>query len=85
MRLIWAYVRMAFIAIKNVIVFLSVVIPKGIPIYKWPIAWQLAQAAHEREIRDMLTELTMKGEVKRRIVDGEFVYYPPDWDEDGAA
>jgi len=31
---------------------------------------------HDREVRQMLTELTMNGEVKRRIVDGDFVYYP---------
>lgn len=64
--------------IRNFIVFLSVAIPRGVPPTRWARAYRHVRQAHERQIRQDLTRLTMKGKIKRRIVDGEFVYYPID-------
>lgn len=71
-------IRVTIIFIKNVIVFLSVVIPHKLSIFKWRRFWNIVQERHQQEVRKMLTELTMDGRVKRRIENGEFVYYPID-------
>ena len=67
-----------FITIRNIIVFLSVVIPRGIPPTRWVQAYQHIRQMHQMRVRQELTRLTMEGKIKRRIVDGEFVYYPID-------
>lgn len=70
--------KVTFISIKNIITFLSVVIPNRVSIFKWRRFWNIVQERHQQEVRKMLTELTMDGRVKRRIENGEFVYYPID-------
>jgi len=76
-KLKW-FIRRKFTTLLNVVMFLSVVIERRWPINKWPMAWHHVQQQHELEVRRMLTELTMQGEIKRRVKDGEFVYYPMD-------
>lgn len=79
MKKILLPVKMIIVLINNIFVFLSVVIPRRIPIYKWPLAWRLAMKEHERDIARMANQLTMQGRLKRRIdKNGQFVYYPMD-------
>lgn len=76
MKTIRASIRRSYVKIKNVFVFLSVVTERRWPVHKWPLAWRAVNEAHLAEVRQMLTELTMSGRVKRRIINNEFVYYP---------
>lgn len=76
MKTIRAAIRRTYIKISNVIVFLSVVIERRWPIRKWPLAWWAVNQAHQAEVNHLLTELTMSGRIKRRIVNNQFVYYP---------
>lgn len=78
MKKLRLFVRRSLTALNNVVVFLSVVIERRWPIRKWPMAWRHIQAQHQAEVRRMLTQLTMEGKIKRRVVDGEFRYYPMD-------
>lgn len=78
MKKIKLFIRRKLTALSNVVVFLSVVIERRWPIHKWPVAWRHVQANHQAEVRRMLTELTMEGKIKRRVKDGQFVYYPMD-------
>lgn len=74
-------VRITAVLIKNTAVFLSVVIPRGIVPWRWAWYWRELDKLHQQRVRRMLTELTMSGEIKRRMVDGEFRYYPMGGDE----
>lgn len=63
-----------YVAFKNILAFLSVAIERGWPLNKWPVAWRYVQEQHQAALRRDLTELTMSGRVKRRIVNGKFIY-----------
>ena len=78
MRKLKWFIRRKFTTLNNVVVFLSVVIERRWPVHKWPVAWRHVRQQHEAEVRRMLTQLTMQGEIKRRVKNGDFVYYPMD-------
>lgn len=68
--------------LHNILVFLSIVIPNGIPIRRWGEAWRNAQEAHERQVHEGLQSLFGQGEIKRGLKNGRFRYYPNDYDFD---
>lgn len=74
------FVTIVVVSIRNALLFVDCAIRKRTPIYLWPEAWRRVKRSHEQEIGRLLTEMVMRGEVKRRIVNGEFRYYPIDKD-----
>lgn len=72
------YLKMLAVFISNILVFLSVVISRGISPLKWPEAWRKMKASHERDIDQMLLTLRLSGDVEMRVVDGEELYFPSD-------
>jgi hypothetical protein len=66
-------IKCLFIQIKNLILFVSLAVQRGVPVYMWPAAWRGVKADHEARVRKLVFQSRIEGRI-RQDADGRL--YP---------
>lgn len=56
--------KVFFVQVQNLILFVTIALWRGTPFELWPYAWQEVKAAHEAEVRKVIWELKKQGKIR---------------------